>query len=209
MHIRQCLPPSPLPRSLLGNSHFPHTFPSIWPMSIILSTGLPGPLLDLNSFLYYFWRMPCVEFGQKTRHWLLGRSQLFTVKGTVSVDMGFDTIWGPQTFGLRGLKRLGWVALELLLEAPLATTTSLRTLDLSAEIPGKSLILFPAVCQSGELWGQGSRPQCRTYHKLLLLCPHPDSDCLFTSSPSTPCPPKPSHLQACTQSHPVLRQRQT
>lgn len=45
-----------------------------------------------------------MEFGHKTRPWLLGRSQLFTVKGTVSVDMGFEAVRGPQTFVLRGLK---------------------------------------------------------------------------------------------------------
>lgn len=77
--------------------------------------------------------MPCVEFGH-----LLGRSQLFTVKGTVSVDMGFEAVREPQTFVLRGLtfpKRMGWVAWELLLKAPPATTMSLQTPDLSAEIP--------------------------------------------------------------------------
>lgn len=43
-HTRQRLPPSPLPQSLLGNAHFPHTFPSIWLMRVILSMGAsPAP----------------------------------------------------------------------------------------------------------------------------------------------------------------------
>lgn len=49
-YTRQCLPPSPLPQSLLGNAHFPHTFPSIWSMCVILSMrGAPCPLLDWSS----------------------------------------------------------------------------------------------------------------------------------------------------------------
>jgi hypothetical protein len=53
-HLATCTPdsvspPSLLPQSLLGSAHFPHTFPSVWPMHIILSMGPPCPLLDLNS----------------------------------------------------------------------------------------------------------------------------------------------------------------
>lgn len=131
-----------------------------------------------------------MEFGHKARHWLLGRAQLFTVKGTLSVDMDFEGVLKGLTFP----KRMGWVAWKLLLEAPPATTMSLQTPDLSAEIPRKGLILSPTVRQSDELWRQGSRPQCGTYHKLLLPCPHPDSDYILTSSPSTPGPPRSSHL---------------
>lgn len=102
VHIRQPLPPGPLPQSLLGNPHFPHTFPSIRPMRVILSMGPTGPLLDLNSRSVLVLEDAMCGIWSQSQALASGQSPALYRQGYCV--RGFEDILGTQTFLLRGLE---------------------------------------------------------------------------------------------------------